>query len=499
MPSVSRNVVYWAGLPPSATETLEFERRRLTVRICDATSPPDMNVARGLVFNARPPDVSAAVAGLQFMRAALDHGLMIYLVAADDAIQAYLQRSVPVGARPRFGVSTIRIRTGDVSAHELAENIARHDAGRPANSLLDIQVPAGVVLLPRHEFLVRRAFSDCSTISIQPLTGGRSATAFIVQATLVASEAGPRPLPFFAKIDSAPKIFLEATNYELYALQHIPWYLRPNVDDSRSILGIEEGILVGSFVEHSESLWQAVLQGRGRRYIHALFEDTLMGWRSQAYRTTPTRTRIANVLRSVFSWEKVPAETVRLAAAVGNVAQPQVIWERLISLPDHEIRMSPMHGDMHGENVRVRNGDSIIIDLANVGIGPLFADLASLEVWLAFEMPRTALASADEARWQKLVTELFEPGRVLRPPALASRDQTLDWLTGCVRQTRMLAHAVCGSEVEYATAIALYLLRRAQYVDMSVDGDQHRRAVAYYLASQIVEWLSRVPSRGTAA
>jgi Ser/Thr protein kinase RdoA (MazF antagonist) len=46
-----------------------------------------------------------------------------------------------------------------------------------------------------------------------------------------------------------------------------------------------------------------------------------------------------------------------------------------------------MHGDLHGENVRVRNGNAILIDFASVCSGPLTADLAALETCLAFELP----------------------------------------------------------------------------------------------------------------
>lgn len=489
MSAISRSVVYWVGLPPAADERLEFERRDLVIRTLASNTDIDFNVARAVVFNARPPYVPAASAQLGSLRTALDHGLMVYLLAADDAIQAHLLREVSDAVREGPLAMLVRSRTGQVPSFECAENIARHDAGRHANTNLQIQLPHDVYLDADQEFIVRRAFSDCSAVSLEPLSGGRSATAFFAQATLTASEVGPRPLPFFVKLDEAHKILSEVTNYQLYATHHIPWYLRPNLDPSRCLQGVVHGILVGSFVEQSESLWQAVLNGKGPRYIHALFEDTLMGWRSQAYRRQPMKCRLANSLNDVFKWEVVPDQTVQQAKQHGPVRTPKELWEQLLNLPEQDFRYAPMHGDMHAENVRVRNNDAIIIDLANARDGPLCADVASLEVWLAFQVPSSLKQIPDREVWMQVVKELFSPTEVTRPPRLASADVGLDWLRGCIRQTRMIAGAICECETEYPTAIALHLLRRAQYPDES-DEDAYRRGYAYFLGSQLVEWLA---------
>ena len=145
---------------------------------------------------------------------------------------------------------------------------------------------------------------------------------------------------------------------------------------------------------------------------------------------------------------------------------------------------------MHAENVRVRNNDAIIVDLANVRSGPLCADIASLECWLAFEVPNYLEQSPDLDTWRNAVRELFSPENIARPPGLASAEMSLDWLRACVRETRMIANTVCESDTEYATAIALHLLRRAQYVEDGDDEDAYRRAFGYFLGSQLVRWLT---------
>lgn len=489
MSAISRNVVYWVGLPPTNDEKLEFEQRNLLIRILDNDLTFDFNVARALVYKALPPSLPVVYSLLKHYRAALNNGLIVYLIAADDAIQAHLMKEVPDNIRNGHLAAQVRCRTGHMPSYECAENIARHEAGRYANPNLQIQLPMQFSLNEDQEFIVRRAFNDCSAISLEPLTGGRSATAFLVQATLSASEVGPRPLPFFVKLDVAHKILKEVNNYQLYATLHIPWYLRPNLDHSRCLQGINNGILVGSFVEQSESLWQAILNGKGPRYIHGLFEETLMGWRSQAYRRQPVKCSLANSLAHVFQWEKVPKELILLASEHGDVLQPKELWEQLLNLPEHNLRYAPMHGDMHGENVRVRNNDAIIIDLANACNGPLCADVASLEVWITFEVPSLKVQIPDRAIWKHVVNELFTPSEVIRPPRLASMEFGVDWLRGCIRQTRMIAGAICECDLEYPTAIAIHLLRRAQYkVENEEDG--YRRSFAYYLGSQLVKWLT---------
>jgi len=493
MSAISRDVVYWFGAAPTDDERLEFQRRNLAIRTTAIEDAIDFNMAKAVVYCARLPYVSAASARLNLFSCALNHGLMVYLLAADDAIQAHLQQEVPDVARKEYLARLVRSRTGIVPSYECAENIARHNAGRHANVTLQIYTPPGLHLKPEQEFFLRRAFSDCTVLTLEPLSGGLSATTFSAQATLIASEAGPRPLPFFVKLDEAHKILTESNNYVNYATHHIPWYLRPNLDRSRCLYGVDLGILVGSFVVQSESLWEAVLSGKGPRYIHALFEDTLMGWRSQAYSCQPATGRLANSLHDVFKWDKVLDKIVCRAEQHGAVRSPKDLWEQLINLPEQKWREAPMHGDMHAENVRVRNNDAIIIDLANARIGPLCADVASLEVWLAFQVPGSIKQIPHRSVWTQVVKHLFSPAEVTRSPTLANTDVGLDWLRACVRQTRMIAGVICECDSEYATAVALHLLRRAQYLDGANEEDEYRRSYAYFLGSQLVEWLAMKP------
>lgn len=176
----------------------------------------------------------------------------------------------------------------------------------------------------------------------------------------------------------------------------------------------------------------------------------------------------------------------------GRTAQPAELWECLLNLEYRTWHDATMHGDMHPENVRVRSNDAIIIDLANARSGPLCADLASLEVWLSFQVPQNPLHRPDRTAWKKTVDELYTFDTVLRPPSNLSVGPGIDWLRSSLRQVRMIAATVCDTNEEYATATALYLLRRAAYPAQQdcIEEDGFRRAYAYWLGARLVNHLA---------
>ena len=471
-------------------EKKEFENRGLSLKVVsDNDSPiPDLSIARGVVYCALPTFVPQVRKWLGIAKDAFNHGLLVYLLADDDTTQQHVGREV--AEIPDALVRNYRRRTGRREAHEVAENIARHLPGPAANPKLQINLSDGVTLFPHEQFLVTRAFSDCVSVALTPLSGGRSARTFSVRAELMDSVAGPRPLPFFAKLDGPSKIEEEYQRYEQFATHHIPWYLRPNLDAKRCIVGVEQGILVGAFVEYSESLWDAARKGRGGRYIHALFEDTLMGWRRQAHGRDPVRGSLLDAFKDVFKPEKVNSIYVTRAESLGDVKRPEELYEMLVNLPHQSWRNAPMHGDMHGENVRVRNNDAIVIDLAKTRQGPLSGDLASLDVWLSFQCPESSVGLPTREAWTEVVSNLYSSDSVNLLPELETKHIGLEWLHSCIRQIRMIAESTCECGTEYQTAIAIYLLRRTMFApDANAAEDTYRRAYAFLLGSRLVEAL----------
>lgn len=484
-----RAKVLWLGAAPQPTHRTEHAHRGLA--LCEVELEDfqhgalDLAHSRGLVLCAMPPKVSAVTAVLDCVAHALNHGLYVVVMLADSLAHGFVQEKLEKLLPKGPALDRVQYRIG-ATPPEIAEIFARHDPGPAVNRGLHIHRPDGLLLTEAQTFLLQRAFADCDSVALSPLTGGRSAMTVLVQATLSNSMAGPHPLPFFAKLDRAAYIVTERECYERYADSHIAWHLRPNLQPRRCIVGTDLGILVGSFVTRSESFWALILEGRAGRAITNLFEETLSGWRAPEAALQSEVGSIAPALCKVFVYQNVRKRYLQAAAGLGFVREPQAVWESFLNLPTRIWPKAPVHGDMHADNARVRGEDTIIIDLARVVLGPPSADPACMEVWIAFQMPPSQYG-VDEGQWLATVKDLFAVRHVLTPPA-AQPDGSLPWLRDAVLQTRHVALA-SSPGVDYAITLALYLLRRAMF-EPDADApqaDSARRTWAWILGCQLLE------------
>lgn len=489
---IKRNIVLWFGCRPEEDVVREFRNRDLNVLYpseegFDALLPD----SRGVVYRFSPDNIGRIrKLLLQSIMPAIDHGLLIYVVADNDSIQEHVSE---VMGKVAIDPGVIR-RTAPTIAHEIAERMARYDPGPGCNAALKIDLADDhePLSLP-DQTLLRRAFHDCKEVLIKGLSGGRSANVFSVYATLQETIVGPRPLPFFAKLDSRDKILRERQKYEQYATHFIPFNLRPNLDYGRCIIGSERGVLVGNFVERSESLWDVARRGQAQQAIHCLYNEALQNWRLQAFRRSqpPEQGAVANALRSVFKQAKVAGTHQDFGAARGITTSPLELWETLLGFSKQRYRRVPMHDDLHANNVRVRGSDAILIDLLSVTDGPLTADFASLETWLAFELPPDADPGArDDPAWRAVVDELYAPAAFAELPAPGHDASPFAWLHDCVRQIRTMALSTQTCETEYQTTVVIYLLRRTMWEGDS-PADRFRRGYAYVTAARLIESLRK--------
>jgi hypothetical protein len=282
------------------------------------------------------------------------------------------------------------------------------------------------------------------------------------------------------------KIVAERVCYERYAETHIAWNLRPNLQPARCLVGAQIGILVGSFVPKSESLWTLITQGRAEAAIRSLFTETLASWRDPEAATRAESGSIAPSLGEVFNYLNVRKSYLEAAAKLGFAREPQQVWEGFLNLPSRSWPRAPIHGDLHAENVRIRANDAILIDLAKATMGPPGADPACMEVWIAFEIPPPC-AQMERTVWLQTVQELFGCYQVMSPPR---PDPVVPnaWLRDAVIHTRRTALAST-PPVDYAITLALYLLRRASFSPAAVDTecDAYRRTWAWILGCQLLE------------
>lgn len=476
MTNDTRKRVLWIGAKLHNFDVFkqEFERRGLSLDVHDGLNARnEFSTTRGIILKYNPKKPGALKKHIEdFGPAAIDHGVMFYAIADDVDSQ---QRIEEILNQTEFKDHVYQ-RTNPPS-YEVAERIARHKPGPPPNLTLDIK--CAITLDEPARCFFRRAFWDCRSIQINPLDGGRSASAFSVHAVFQNSLVGPRPLPFFSKIDNVGKIRKELDCYRQYVFHFIPFNLRPNIDPYRCIEGYKEGMIVGNFVEQSEPLWDVLRRGNAQTVIYSLFDNALRGWRMQAM---PKDHNLLERIGKVFDPSCVSTERLKCACANGATREPHELHDLLARLPKQKHLDGPIHGDLHAENVRARGSDAILIDFALTRSGPLVADPASLEVSLAFGI---ANKDDDDAGWKGLMDTLYSIEYLEQPPPPAREPKPREWLWNAIRQIRLFTLSEKTSECEYSSIVAMYLLRSSMYPGKS-DSDDFRRAYAYVLAEKII-------------
>ncbi|MGM4884266.1 MULTISPECIES: phosphotransferase [Rhizobium] len=479
-----RRNVLWIGEAPGALMMREFANRRCIIERCDPTSLfPNAGFARSVVVNVngRQEDELIKAVGRDALQL-VDHGLRVDVIAPDDAATGRIQDRLGTLA----GLPSVGLHTAP-QAPAIAEVIARYDAGKVPRLDLDINTSDDrEPLREADKILFKRAFPHCSRIALVELGGGRSAArVFAVHMIVDRSNIGAWPQPAFAKLDRRDKIAQEHDNYRNFAERFIPFGLRPNIDEL--IHGSQRSLLVGSFVDRSESLWTLARRNVAGSAITALLDETLGGWRDQGYASDPVRGAVAVALRNIGVWnpDRIDPCYVERAAEAGIFETPETLWTALASL-EQTYRRAPIHGDLHGDNVRVRGSSAILIDLASVTLGPLTADLAALEAWLAFELPPDVDQHRyDDPEWTTVIERLYAPTAFRHPPGPARPATRFAWIEAVVRQIRTMGIAIQTCPGEYQTAVAVQLLRRCQWAD-GPDADRGRRARGYRIAARLV-------------
>jgi hypothetical protein len=137
----------------------------------------------------------------------------------------------------------------------------------------------------------------------------------------------------------------------------------------------------------------------------------------------------------------------------------------------------------------VRNWQAILIDLASVAQGPLTADLAALETWLAFQLPPDSdERQYEDAVWSAEIDRLYAPSSFVHPPGPCEPTIKHCWMSTVVRQLRRIGIAAQSCATEYQAAVAVHLLRRCQWDDGPA-ADRYRRTKGYVVAARLVEDL----------
>lgn len=405
----------------------------------------------------------------------LDHGVSIYLLADNDNESQFILNSVKTFQCR----AALKILTAPGSA-VVAEHIKRQLDLPIADA--DIRI-SGDPVNDRFKLYLSRSFYGCDSVVVRRLAGGRTAKVVSAHVRFRDSVVGPRPLPFFVKFAKRNIVDEELLKYRTYVDHYIPFHLRPHLDYGRCLIGPTHGILVGSFVDHSVSLLDFLQHGGGTQVIHNLFEESLGGWRVQAYEGPKSGIK-HGPLSSELQWFSIPGSILpkrfELARSLGATKGPKELHDALMSWRAIDFRSAPMHADLHTDNVRVRGYDAIVIDFQRVRNGPIVVDPAFLEVSLMF----TAGRDTNDG-WRELANTLYLDGGFDNVPPPAREPNGREWLWNAVRQIRQIGRGCETSPREYRTALIHCLLRRARLHD-KLRKDDERGAYAYVIAEKLI-------------
>lgn len=480
--------VFWFGRSPESNILTEMRQRDLVLESCDGSeAATDLSGGRAAIFRCDRASLETVLdAAERLANDLVDYGLLVRIIADSDSTALVVQNRLA----DRLTSKDVFVRTRPLP-FMLAEEAARHDPGANARLDLDISVAGcGTPVMHSDRILLQRAFNDCSRITLVEFGDGKSdARVFAVHLTVDRSQAGLRPQPAFAKLDRRDKIEREHENYRDYADRFIPFELRPNIQCR--IDGAKRSLLVGNLVDRSESLWDIAQRNVASQALHSLIDETLAGWRDQAYATDPIEGSVADELvkLGICRPDDVREFYVDVARQRGVDVRPEELWRILRGL-DQSFRIAPAHGDLHGENVRVRNGRAIVIDMASVvPRAPLTTDIAALETALSFQMPDDKADLFDDDEWSDEIDRLYQPAAFVHPPGPSEATSTYCWMATVVRQLRRMGIAAQSCSNEYESAVAAHLLRRCQWDDGS-PGDRGRRAKAYQVAAMLTRHLA---------
>lgn len=486
----ARTAVLWNGHPPTPEVATAIQKRGLLAEQVSAVNSADLNKACATVFCARGQSPAPIIKGVKdFANDCLNHGHRV-IVCCEENVWKALSGIAGIGHWQFVNLSA------DCDAFAELVRGGLLEAGPPATGP-EPEIELGLSLDDR--ILFRRAFWDCDIARVKELKEGRSsARVFRVHARRKNQEPPGYLLPFLVKIDAADEMRRERINYSRFVEGHVPFTQRPNFSASRSISTPTRAIMVSDFVDEAHSLVEVCRRPESRDVLYSLFDDALRSWRRDAFNDNASSPElpITIYLGSAVKPSEILASVLSKAEKLGLKAAPADLLARLEAVSAFPYRIGTIHGDLHPGNVMVRRQEAILIDFASIWENrPIIADLACLEVAACFTVaPERVGRSARQLNqseykvWTAELAKLFDFTCLNHVPPLQEPGPQ-DWLWTLCRQTRSMATQADASKAAYASALVIYLLRRARLSTAS----EHPAigAQALITAERIIEGLEK--------
>ena len=345
------------------------------------------------------------------------------------------------------------------------------------------------------ELLIRRAFPRAEEVRVSELSRGFSGSrVFMAHEKRLESSIAHWTQPKLIKIGLRLDMEQEVGNMRAVS-PFVPFELRPNLE--AHIAGFRKSILIADFVDKSEPLIDVARAGRAETAISNLFNRTLHTWRERAWSCGMSTESLADAAErlQIVSPEKICDDYLQSPDIQAKRIDFSALWSALkkIQFPH---RAASIHADLHGDNVRVRGDDAILIDLGSVkgkgepGLGaPLSFDVAMLEIALVFTCERGEDKADNgfyQTRWEKEVRHYYELKAILSTPVRESVPEPESWMFGCIQRLRAFGIYDQSNQLEYAIALAIAMLRWCKFKPLGNGADKGRRVVALAIAAELI-------------
>ncbi|MBN3804149.1 hypothetical protein GXB81_13980 [Paraburkholderia sp. Ac-20336] len=492
------NTILWYGARPLAGELDRLELRGFKILFNLATTEVHdalLSTTLVAVLSYKDGYSTAAEAGFSHLAAFVDHNIRVIILGttAEQALDIRKTRLNTLDETYAWDkVVYIRPDLKDVNF----DLIVNCQPGRRWHDIEIEQIGPFEKLGDEELRLVARAFQRADELHLRELSGGRSGSKVFMAYERRREEHasfGHWTQPRLVKVGDRKKLGDEVGAMKEVS-PYVPFELRPNLEVF--VEGLKTSVYVADFVDKSESLLKAAREGRGEAAISNLFNRTLQRWRDRAKELpkhfgSPAEDAVRLGVASPDWIDGAYLTSERIRRQNFDV---QKLWASLCEYK-FGYRAATIHGDLHGDNVRVRGDDAILIDLGAVrgttenGDGaPLCIDVATLEVSLVFDQPNNGNSSGDpfeQPGWERQIAPFYDLDAILTAPGIDAAPTPDSWLFGCLQRIRSFGTYEQSDDLEYPIALVIALWRYCKF-EPKTAADKGRRVVALELGAKLI-------------
>lgn len=492
------NKILWYGPPP-----LPGIRERLELRGFAITLNPKkedlvdgvLAVTKIVVLNHDEDSSDCARAGYKSLRSFVDHGVRLLVIGGE---RVAIRKNFLDSLDPKYPWDdAVRFLPHLQGIH--FDNFINGQDGYRWRQFTVEQIGNFEKLTDEDKRLIQRAFDKAEEVDLRVLRGGftgsRVFTAYEKRRDNETSLAHWAQ-PLLVKIGDRSNLSSEVAAMKTVS-PFVPFELRPNL--LVYVEGLRRAVYVADFVEKSESMLDAARAGRAETAISNLFNRTLFRWRDRAKQCEPVQGSLIEAAErfeiakpALIQSEYLESERIqRLGTDVSE------LWSQLAEI-QFAYRAATIHGDLHGDNVRVRGDDAILIDLGAVkgdtrrGEGvPLCFDVAMLEVALVFAYrgEEDGENEFEQPEWEDELRPFYQLHAIQSSPSIDKAPEPDSWLFGCLQRIRAFGIYEQSDPYEYPIALVVALFRWCKFPPGSrqLDADKGRRVVALEIGIKLIQ------------